>query len=182
MPVLHFRRYEARLAGEGELAPALKGLLEYIGVQRVRFFFEGTPGCERIVARFPELARFLVKNEKLLNFDGMWDVSNPAVANDVVPRDVLLAIASGIPEEFPLASVVLVIGPGDLELPGRPVPEGSPPFSTRFPSLTYISPGVILQRLSSENQRDDHRANRRSRSRVFTEGARACSRAGGRRG
>jgi hypothetical protein len=158
MPALRIRRYEARLGSDHDIANALRRVFEILeeaglGGARVRFLLEdGTDrvcSCARIAADAPELAAYLQTRGRLLNFEAGWDIANPSVATPPVPREALLAAAGGIPERYPLASVVFVIGPIAWDGHDTGPSDGPLPFSTRFPAQTYISPGVIIQRLGS---------------------------------
>jgi hypothetical protein len=156
--------------GHGLAAP-LERVFERIGDVPVRFFFEDAPGagaasaCERIVARFPECLRFAPPRPArpvasrlmaLSNVDGFWEGAIAWASTENVSREILIGIVNGIPEDFPVGAACIVIGPvawtdGDpmTEAAARPYAPGSPPFSVRAPALTYLAPGVIVQRLSS---------------------------------
>jgi hypothetical protein len=141
-----------------------------IAIAPLRFLFDDAPGgqaCSRVLQRFPDLAPFAVRTPapfgqpasvRLSNLDGRWQGGNPDASGEP-SRETLLAVAAGIPVEFPLWIASLLIGPvrwnaaSGLELReaagGRSKSLGKPPFSGISPSMTYLASGVILQRLSS---------------------------------
>jgi hypothetical protein len=158
MDIMRIRRYEARLP-EGEVGSLLERVFAATEGAPVRFFIEGAN--EGLLERYPSLAVFADKGA-LLNFDARWDLANPAACEADVPREVLVEIGRPIDNRpqaasLPYSAFVVVIGPvawpGTSEEPreiaGRMYQPGKPCFSTRFPSLTYIAPSVIIQRLGS---------------------------------
>ena len=164
--MLHYRRHELRLPESSGLSTVLGRVFEAMNAAGfagtpVRVFLEDASsepgGCERILSRFPGLQPLAARAPtRLSNLDGHWDAGTPGAAAESVSRETLLALAAGIPEEFALGSVGVLIGPLDwdghtppLQAALRPQPPGMAPFSAHFPAANYLAPGVIIQRLSS---------------------------------
>jgi hypothetical protein len=173
--MLHYRRYGMVLPPGDSFAEALGSVFETMDATGVaaaplRFLFEDAPGgaaCARLVDQFPEMAAFAVRTTPgsgrpaslhFSNLDGRWQGGNPKAAGEP-SRPLLLSVAAGIPMEFPLGTVVVLIGPvrwdgsaaeiQPREASARPVPINKPALSGLSPSLTYLAPGLILQRLSA---------------------------------
>jgi hypothetical protein len=164
--MLHYRRHELRLPESPGLATVLARVFEALDAAGfagapVRVFLEDASsrpaGCERILSRFPSLQPLAARAPtRLSNLDGHWDAGTPRAAAESVPRETLLALAAGIPAEFALGSVGVLIGPLDWDghtsprqAALRPQPPGTASFSARFPAANYLAPGVIVQRLST---------------------------------
>jgi len=173
--MLHYRRYGIVLPRDDTLAGVLASVFQVLDAAGcapapLRFLFDDAPGgnvCSRILERCAELAPFAVRTQaqlgrpasvRLSNLDGRWQGGNPEAPGEP-SRETLLAVTAGIPTEFPLWLTVVMIAPvrwsGGVseitprEASARPTPIGEPPFSGLAPSLTYLAPGVILQRLST---------------------------------
>jgi hypothetical protein len=173
--MLHYRRYGFTLPASDSLAGALASVFEIVddvalGPVRVGFLLDDAPGaavCPLIIERFAELAPFAVTTRqpgrpasiRMSNLDGRWQGGNPDAPGEP-SREKLLAVAGGIPDEFPLWIASFIIGPvrwkdgavpelTPREASARPVAINKPPFSGLSPSMTYLAPGVILQRLST---------------------------------
>ncbi len=95
--------------------------LDKAGVRNapLRFCLFGTRGCAKIVARFPELRRFLstagrqsgdTPVEHLSNFGPSAPGAFAGPSGDVVP-ETIAAVAAGIPQEFPIYSASFNLGP-----------------------------------------------------------------------
>lgn len=116
-----------------------------------------------MVERFPELAAFGRKNTEppdygpFSNLDGRWQGCTEASGE--ATRELVLRLVDGVPNEFPLWITLVLLGPlrwaaaGNTELEPReasmrPAPINKAPFSGLAPSMTYLAPGIILQRVS----------------------------------
>jgi hypothetical protein len=171
--MLHYRQYQFnRLAARtfGDVYARILSALEDAGFADapIRFMFEDRPGvsagCTRILERFPEMEAFAIRYRagvggaeslRLTNFDRRWEGVTREVKGEVA-RATLLAIARGIPDEFPLAMVTVIAGPlrwvdgvEPRETAMRTPRPGVAPFSARIPIMTYLAPCVILQRSGS---------------------------------
>ncbi len=174
--MLHYRRYGIILPQGESFAGALANVFQIfdaagLAAASLRFLFDDAPGgtaCSRTLERFPELAPFARRTPpqlgrpaslRLSNLDGRWQGGNPEATGEP-SRETLLAVVAGIPTEFPLWIAVVLIGPvrwndsgvsefRPREASARPIPINKPAFSGLAPSMTYLAPGVILQRLST---------------------------------
>lgn len=176
LPMLYYRRYGFVSPQRGSLAGTLGSVFQVLdaaGLEAppLRFLLDDAPSgnaCARILEKFPELEPFAVRpparfarlaSLRLSNLDGRWQGGNPQASGEA-SRETLLAVAAGVPAEFPLWIACFVIGPLRWDASGasrlrareasmRPSRFGKPPFSGLSPSMTYLAPGVILQRLST---------------------------------
>jgi hypothetical protein len=168
--MLHYRRYGFVLPQTDSFAAALAAVFQLIDVSvlgTVPVRFPGGKSCSQILERVPELAPFAVCTPqpdrsfaiRLSNLDGRWQGGNRE-ADGEPSRATLLSVAEGIPAEFPLWIAVVMSGPlrwnevSVADLIPREASAGraslnKPPFSGQAPSMTYLTPGVILQRLSA---------------------------------
>jgi hypothetical protein len=166
--MLHYRHYHFAKLGDASFGSVLARLLAALdgaglGDARLRFMFDDRPGepsgCGRIVERFPEMEEFASRyrvgaggahSMRLTNFDARWEgVTREAEGEPA--RATLLAIADGVPNEFPVALATVIVGPlgwrenlEPRETAMRTPRNGAPPFSPRIPTMTYLAPCVIL--------------------------------------
>ncbi len=171
--MLHYRQYQFnRLAARtfGDVLARTLSALDDAGFADValRFMFDDGPGastgCPRILERFPEMEAFAIRYRagiggaeslRLTNFDPRWEGVTREITAEVSGA-TLLAIAAGIPDEFPLAMTTVIAGPlkwvdgiEPRETAMRTPRAGVAPFSARIPIMTYLAPCVILQRSGS---------------------------------
>ena len=171
--MLHYRRYGFALQQSETLAIALADILRIIDGAGIRpepwrFLFDAGPGnaaSERMLEKFPELASFVFRTPPQLghpgaglisNLDGRWQGGNPEAGDREASRELLLAVAAGIPEEFPLWIASILIGPlrwiendaPPREATAGPTSINKAAFSGLSPSMTYLAPGIILQHLA----------------------------------
>jgi hypothetical protein len=171
--MLHYRQYQFNRLGERVFGDVLKGILSalddagFAGAP-VRFMFDdgagASAGCGRILEHYPEMEAFAIRYRagvggaeslRLTNFDSRWEGVTREVRGELA-RATLLAIAGGIPGEFPLAMATVIAGPlkwtagvEPRETAMRTPRAGHAPFSARIPIMTYLAPCVILQRSGS---------------------------------
>jgi hypothetical protein len=102
----------------------VKECLDKAGVRKapLRFCLHGPRGCATIVARFPELRRFLstagrqtgtTPVEHLSNFGPSAPGAFAGPSGDVAP-ETIAAVAAGIPQEFPIYIAHFELGPISL--------------------------------------------------------------------
>ena len=175
--MFHYRRYGFVLPQSDSFANVLSTIFDLVDAAAlepapVRFLFDDAPGntaCVHVLERFPHLAPFALQpppqygqppTARISNLDGRWQgggIPQPAVE---ASRETLLALAAAIPDDFPLWIACFMLGPVRWNDPAlsevtpreasmRPAPLNKPPFSGMSPSMTYLAPGVILQRLSA---------------------------------
>jgi len=122
--MLYYRFHNFPVAADAPLAATLarvKEGLDKAGVRNapLRFCLHGPRGCAEIVARFPELRRFLstagprsggTPVEHLSNF-GPSAPGAFAGQSGEVALETIAAVVAGIPREFPISTAHLVLGP-----------------------------------------------------------------------
>ena len=99
----------------------VKECLDKAGVRKapLRFCLNGPRGCATIVARFPELRRFLSTAGRQTGATPVEHLSNYgpsapgafAGPSGEVSREMIAAIAAGIPHEFPISTATFALGP-----------------------------------------------------------------------
>jgi hypothetical protein len=122
--MVYYRFHNFPVAADAPVAATLALVKECPGKAGVtnvplRFCFFGSQGCAEIVAKFPELRRFLStagpqRHDTLVEHLSNFGPSAPgALAGPLgeVPLGTIAAVAAGIPREFPISSAQLVLGP-----------------------------------------------------------------------
>lgn len=154
--MLYYRFHGFPVAADAPLGDTfgrVRECLRKAGVKnpRLRFCLHGPRGCAQIVARFPELRRFLstagpqsgaVPVEHLSNF-GPSAPGAFAGPEGQVALETIAAVVAGIPREFPIYMATIVLGP---------VLEGSKfsrPWSRHSPRLEMDLQSVRLSWQSS---------------------------------
>jgi hypothetical protein len=122
--MLYYRFHNFPVAADAPLGSTfarVKECLDKAGVRNapLRFCLFGPRGCAEIVARFPELRRFLstagpqsggTPVEHLSNFGPSAPGAFAGPAGDVAP-EMIAAVAAGIPQDFPIYGAHFVFGP-----------------------------------------------------------------------
>ena len=99
----------------------VKECLDKAGVRKapLRFCLHGPRGCATIVARFPELRRFLstagrqsgdTPVEHLSNYGPSAPGAFAGPSGEAAP-ETIAAVAAGIPDEFPISTATFALGP-----------------------------------------------------------------------
>jgi hypothetical protein len=122
--MVYYRFHNFPVAADAPVAATLALVKECLGKAGVtnvplRFCFFGSHGCAEIVAKFPELRRFLSiagpqRHDTLVEHLSNFGPSTPgALAGPLgeVPPETIAAVAAGIPGEFPISSANLRLGP-----------------------------------------------------------------------
>ena len=172
--MLHYRRCGFAFPESQAFTDLLREVLRILDDAKVHlpplhFLFDAGPNNRagvRMAERFPELAAFGRKNidpagppnyGPFSNLDGRWQGCTGIEAE--ATRQFVLHLVSGIPSEFPMWITLVLLGPlrwgaadgTDLEpreASMRLAPINKAPFSGLSPSMTYLVPGIILQRVS----------------------------------
>ncbi|HUO03890.1 MAG TPA: hypothetical protein VMU16_01710 [Candidatus Binataceae bacterium] len=175
--MLYFRVHQFPVPGGEPFAAMLARVNECLAMADVaeapmRFCFVDHPGsaagCNAIIAKFSNLARFApggggqtagLQSGRLSNLGPLWD-GGAGCSADGFPHETLAEIAGGIPNQFPVAMAFYVIGPvrwidgiEPCESSMRMRSAFVPPFSVRAPALTYMTPSVVLQWYSAAGSR-----------------------------
>jgi hypothetical protein len=132
----------------------------------LRFCFHGSRGCAEILARFPELRRFLstagpqvgaAPDEHLSNFGPLAPGALAGPSGDVV-SETITAIVEGIPTEFPISSVTLAIGPIPQDLAPVALSSKHTPFKhTPFPDISTLFAQCVTLMWQSVTPRNGQR-------------------------
>ncbi len=122
--MLYYRFHDFPVAADAPLGATVARIKECldkagVGNARLRFCLFGTRGCAQIVARFPEFRRFLSTAgpqrggppvEHLSNFGPSAPGAFAGPVADV-PPETIAAVVAGIPQEFPISTLHLTLGP-----------------------------------------------------------------------